>query len=85
MNLDRIVETPIGKLTESNWNLIVWMLGYLDEEQWIDAFSTHSGLDEEVNLEDIQALVNGINERYSVEPTEKLQKMLDLTSWTESY
>jgi len=84
MNLDRIVETPIGKMTESNWNIVVWMLGYLEEHHWIDAFSVGS-LDEDCYIEDLQALINGVNERYSVEPTEKLQKMLELTNWSDSY
>ena len=41
MSIDRIVETPIGNITESMWNLIVHMFGYLDESQWLDAISTN--------------------------------------------
>jgi len=83
-SLDRIVETPIGKMSESNWNIIVWMFGYLEDHHWCDAF-TVGNLDEDCHIEDLQDLINGVNERYSVEPTERLQKLLKLTSWSDSY
>lgn len=83
-SLDRIVETPIGKMTESNWNIIVWMFGYLEDHHWRDAF-TVGNLDQEANLKDLQALVNGVYEHYCMDPDEKLQQLLKLTSWSDSY
>ena len=82
--LDKIFDTPIGKMTESNWNIIVWMFGYLEDHHWRDAFRV-GNLDEESNIEDLQALVKGVYEHYSMDIDEKLQKLLDLESWSDSY
>ena len=84
MSLDKIFETPLGKMTESNWNILVWMLGYLEDHHWRDAFAV-GNLDEESNIEDLQALVKGVYEHYSMDIDEKLERLLELDSWSDSY
>ena len=84
-SLDRIFETPIGNISESMWNLIVHMFGYLDEDQWIDAISTQWDWEGEIKIEDFQSVINGMIERYDIETNPTLLKFLELDSWSESY
>ena len=84
-SLDRIFETPIGNISESMWNLIVHMFGYLDEDQWIDAISTNWDWEGEIKIEDFQNVINGIIERYDMETNPTLLKFLELESWSDSY
>lgn len=84
-SLDRIFETPIGDITESMWNLIVHMFGYLDEYQWVDAISTTWDWEGEIKIEDFQSVINGMIERYDIETNPALLKFLEMDSWSDSY
>ena len=84
-SLDRIFETPIGNISESMWNLIVHMFGYLDEDQWLDAISTNWDWEGEIKIEDFQNVINGMIERYDIETNPTLLKFLELDSWSDSY
>ena len=84
-SLDRIYETPVGNISESMWNLIVHMFGYLDEDQWIDAISTTWDWEGEIKIEDFQNVINGMIERYDIETNPTLLKFLELNSWSDSY
>ena len=84
-SLDRIFETPIGNISESMWNLIVHMFGYLNEDQWLDAISTNWDWEGEIKIEDFQSVINGIIERYDIETNPTLLKFLELDSWSDSY
>ena len=84
-SLDRIFETPIGNISESMWNLIVHMFGYLDEDQWLDAISTNWDWEGEIKIEDFQSVINGMIERYDIETNPTLLKFLELDSWSDSY
>lgn len=84
-SLDRIFETPIGNISESMWNLIVHMFGYLDEDQWVDAISTTWDWEGEIKIEDFQSVINGIIERYDMETNPTLLKFLELDNWSDSY
>ena len=56
MSLDKIFETPLGKMTESNWNILVWMFGYLEDHHWRDAFAvdeTHTRTNAQKHIDKI--------------------------------
>tara|TARA_R100000781_G_scaffold28052_2_gene20786 strand:- start:261 stop:536 length:276 start_codon:yes stop_codon:yes gene_type:complete len=84
-SLDRIFETPIGNISESMWNLIVHMFGYLEEHHWIDAISTSWDWEGEIKIEDFQSVINGIIERYDMETSPTLLKFMEMDSWSDSY